>query len=247
MNADGTDAKRSRPDRGGSGSRGGPRTEPGSPTRRRRAAARGCPAARSGRTRRRTGGPGLSRCERAEPPEAELWLRASDGSGEPIQITDAAGDDRSSAWSPDGERLVFDSTRDGNTELYVVNADGSNPVRLTDDPAEDWSASWSPDGRTIAFTSDRSGSAQIWTMAVDGSGATQLTDDRIGALWPSWSPDGTRITYTAWETGRQQVWSMAADGSDHQNLSRSDRTIDSVWDGSWGRTADPLHARRNGA
>jgi Tol biopolymer transport system component len=176
-------------------------------------------------------------------PEAELWLRAADGGGEPVRITDAAGDDRSGSWSPDGERLVFDTTRDGNTELYIVAADGSNPVRLTDEAAEDWAASWSPDSQVIAFTSDRSGTAQIWTIAADGTGATQLTDDPTGALWPSWSPDGSRITYTGWETGRQQVWSMAADGSDRQNLSRSDATIDSVWDGSWGADGRILFTR----
>ena len=49
--------------------------------------------------------------------------------GSPTAITQAAGDDRSGSWSPDGSRLAFDATRDGNTEIYVVEVDGSNPVR----------------------------------------------------------------------------------------------------------------------
>ncbi|HET9344059.1 MAG TPA: hypothetical protein VFO05_00030 [Candidatus Limnocylindrales bacterium] len=179
-------------------------------------------------------GPVFPGANAASRPEAELWRMPVDGSGPPERITDAAGDDRSGAWSPDGTRLVFDSTRDGNTDLYVVDADGSNSVRLTADAGEDWAASWSPDGTTIAFTSDRTGTAQIWVMPAGGGEATRLTDDPIGALWPSWAPDGTRIAYTGWETGQQQVWTMAADGTDRRNLSRSQTRVDSVWDGSWG-------------
>jgi Tol biopolymer transport system component len=167
-------------------------------------------------------------------PEADLWRLRVDGSGPPQRITNAPGDDRSGAWSPDGARLAFDSTRDGNTELYIVDADGTDPVRLTNDPAGDWAAAWSPDGTRIAFTSDRTGSAQIWVIAVDGSGLTQVTDDRTGSLWPAWSPDGSRIAFTSWDAGSDQVWSMAADGSDRRDLSHSATTFDTVWDGSWG-------------
>jgi hypothetical protein len=167
-------------------------------------------------------------------PEAELWRVHADGSGAPVRITDAAGDDRSGSWSPSGSRLAFDSTRDGNTEIYTVDVDGRNATRLTDEPAEDWAPAFSPDGSKIAFTSDRTGAAQIWLMAADGSGQTQLTDDPIGALWPAWSPDGARILFTGWATGGQQAWSMAADGSDVVNLSRSPGTVDGTWDGSWG-------------
>jgi TolB protein len=178
-------------------------------------------------------GPVFPAANAAGRPEADLWRMAPAG-GAPTRITDAAGDDRSGSWSPDGRRLVFDSTRDGNTELYAVDADGSNSIRLTDNPAEDWAASWSPDGSQIAFTSNRTGIAQIWVMAADGSGQEQLTDDKIGALWPAWSPDGTRILFTGWATGGQQAWSMAADGTDLVNLSQSPLTTDSTWDGSWG-------------
>jgi Tol biopolymer transport system component/GNAT superfamily N-acetyltransferase len=179
-------------------------------------------------------GPVFPGANAASLPEAELWRLPIDGSGPPRRITNAAGDDRSGTWSPDGRRLAFDSTRDGNTELYLIDADGTNTVRLTNDPSSEWAASWSPDGSKIAYTSDASGIAQVWVMAADGSGATQLTFDPDGNLWPSWSPDGSRIAFTSWRSGAEQVWSMAADGSDPRNLSRSQTAIDSVWDGSWG-------------
>ena len=59
------------------------------------------------------------------------------------------------SWSPDGRYIAFESKRDGNWEIYVMDSDGSNPRRLTDHPAEDKYPSWSPDGRYIAFQSNR--------------------------------------------------------------------------------------------
>jgi hypothetical protein len=180
-------------------------------------------------------------------PEAELWRVPVDGSGAPERITNAPGDDRSGSWSPDGSRIVFDSTRDGNTEIYAVDADGSNSARLTEGQAEDWSPSWSPDGSRIAFTSDRTGVSQVWVMAADGSDARQLTDDPVAAQWPAWSPDGTRILFTSWRNGEQQAWSMAADGSDTKNLSRSPTSTDATWDGSWGPDGRILFSRSGAA
>jgi Tol biopolymer transport system component len=176
-------------------------------------------------------------------PEAELMRMRVDGSGLPERITNVAGDDRSGSWSPDGRWIAFDSTRDGNTEIYKVGVDGRDSTRLTDNPAEDWSASWSPDGSRIAFSSLRSGPVgQIWVMRADGTGATQLTNDPEGAQWPAWSPDGTRILFTSWREG-QQAWSMAVDGSDLKNLSRSPMTTDGTWDGSWGPDGRIIFAR----
>ena len=65
----------------------------------------------------------------------------------------------SPAWSPDGRRIAFASTRDGNREIYVMNADGSGVTRLTDNDADDGYPSWSPDGRRIAFDSNRDGNS----------------------------------------------------------------------------------------
>src|SRR3972149_2153381 len=58
-------------------------------------------------------------------------------------------------WSHDGQSIVFTSDRDGNPEIYVMEADGSNPVRLTDAPGRDAHPYYSRDGRRIVFQSPR--------------------------------------------------------------------------------------------
>lgn len=176
-------------------------------------------------------------------PEADLWRIRADGSGAAEPIAVVPGDDRSGSWSPDGTKVAFDATRDGNTEIYVMNADGSDPRRLTDDPAEDWAAAWSPDGTRIAFTSDRSGASQIYVMAVDGTAVTALTDDAPGNNGATWSPDGRRIAFEGWRTGEPEIWSVAIDGSDPLNLSRSPATTEGIWDGNWAPDGKILFTR----
>ena len=97
------------------------------------------------------------------------------------------------------EQIVFYSERDGNQEIYVMNAaDGSNQTRLTSVNANDSDPSWSPDRTKIAFESDRdgNGTANIYVMNADGSGVTRLTYDEFADHFnPSWSPDGTKIAF----------------------------------------------------
>ena len=177
-------------------------------------------------------------------PNADIWQAASDGHGDAVALTDSTGDDRAPVPSPDGTLVLFDSTRDGNTELYVMEADGSNPRRLTDDPSEDWGASWSPDGTQIAFNSFRTGAMEIFVMDADGTGVRQLTFDAADNVAPSWSPDGTRIAFTSRVDGRGQIWSMAVDGGDRVDLSRSPSSDDQVWTGGWGPDGQIIFTRR---
>ena len=94
------------------------------------------------------------------------------------------------------EQIAFYSTRDGNQEIYVMNAaDGSNQSRLTTVNANDSDPSWSPDRTKIAFESDRDGNANIYVMNADGSNQTRLTDDLADDSNPRWSPDGTKIAF----------------------------------------------------
>jgi Tol biopolymer transport system component len=121
-------------------------------------------------------------------------------------------------------KIAFSSDRDGNTEIYVMNAqDGSNQTRLTDNAASDEFPSWSPDGTKLAFTSDRDGNTEIYVMnAQDGSNQTNLTIDSATDEFPSWSPDGTKIAFV---TGADIYVMNAQDGSNQTNL-----TIDSATD-----------------
>ena len=123
------------------------------------------------------------------------------------------------AWSPDGTKIAFGSTRDTNPEIYVMDPNGFNVVRLTNNPAADGQPAWSPDGSKIAFVSDRDGNAEIYVMnATDGSGLVNLTNDPGSDYAPAWSPDGTKIAFQSDRQTDFAVWVMNADGSNPTRL-----------------------------
>ena len=123
------------------------------------------------------------------------------------------------ATQPLTGRIAFSSNRDGNHEIYVMNADGSDQTRLTNNSGTDWEPSWSPDGSRIAFSSNRDGNHEIYVMDSDGSNHTRLTNNS-GTDWePSWSPDGSRIAFSSDRDGRYgEIYAMDADGSNQTRL-----------------------------
>lgn len=110
-----------------------------------------------------------------------------------------------------GSKIAFVSNRDGNAEIYVMDADGSNMRRLTHNPGYDGAPTWSPDGTRIAFASSRDGNADIYLMNADGSNVTRLTTDAANDGGPSWSPDGSMIAFDSNRSGSSQVWRMNVD------------------------------------
>jgi parallel beta-helix repeat protein len=95
-------------------------------------------------------------------------------------------------------KIAFASSRNGNQEVYVINADGSgHPTNLTNFPdADDGDPTWSPDGKQIAFSSDRCGNWKTYVMdADDGSNQVCLMEDVYDAWGPAWSPDGNEIAF----------------------------------------------------
>ncbi|MCL4300131.1 MAG: serine/threonine-protein kinase [Anaerolineae bacterium] len=100
-----------------------------------------------------------------------------------IQVLTSSDRDTAPAPSPDGQKIAFMSQQEGNWDIYIVSANGSNLQRLTDDPAEDGLPAWSPDGKVLAFASYRGGSWGIWAMTPTGADQ-QLLFEMEG------SPDG---------------------------------------------------------
>ena len=78
-------------------------------------------------------------------------------------ITNNASTDDYASWSPDGSKIVFHTNRDGNNEIYTMNADGTNQTNISNNPSTDeYVPSWSPDGTKIVFTSKK-----IFTSKID--------------------------------------------------------------------------------
>jgi Tol biopolymer transport system component len=118
-------------------------------------------------------------------------------------------------------RIVFETNRDGNLEIYGMNADGSAPTRLTNDPASDGGPALSPDGTRIAFWSDRNENTDIYVMNVDGTGVTRLTTATGADTQPAFSPDGTKIAFVSARDGDAEIYVMNADGTGQTNLTNT--------------------------
>jgi Tol biopolymer transport system component len=132
------------------------------------------------------------------------------------------------AWSPDGREIAFQSNRDGNAEIYVMDAHGSILRRLTFDSKFDEAPDWSPDGSKIVFQkrdkADLSSHSEIWVMNFDGTDPMPLTHTGSPArnLDPAWSPDGQKIAFDSdrdFVAGQiRQPFVMNADGTNQKPL-----------------------------
>ena len=150
----------------------------------------------------------------------EIFVMDSDGT-DVVQFTKNSTDDGGPAFSPNG-KIAFNSNRDGNHEIYVMDAtdsdadgNGDNVKRLTANIAADSSPAFSPDGTKIAFQTNRDDNLNIYLMkAVDtnndgnGDDLKRLTKNTAADTGPSFSPSGTRIAFTSARAGNDEVYVM---------------------------------------
>ena len=116
-------------------------------------------------------------------------------------------------YSPDGQRVAFESNRTGSMHVWVCDADGGNPVQLTHfDSGHSGTPRWSPDGRWIAFDHQEEDGWRVYVMAADGGQVRRLAEEKGDAAIPSWSGDGKWIYYASNGTGRYEIWKRPAQG-----------------------------------
>jgi Tol biopolymer transport system component len=130
---------------------------------------------------------------------------------------------QSALWPSANGMLAFRSDRDGDPELFSLQASGENPAPLTENEGiADTQPAWSPDGRRIAFvrTLPQSGRSDLWTATSEGRGRVRITSTPFPERDPSWSPDGTKIVYAARTRGSGpfRIFVAKADGTARAQL-----------------------------
>jgi Tol biopolymer transport system component len=154
-----------------------------------------------------------------------------------VNLTNFPGIDDNPAWSPNGERLTFQSNRAGDENIYVMQANGTLQTPLTDDPAVDIDPSWSSDGRTIAFSSDRGGPFDIYLMSDSGADQRALAPFNADDRGPRWPPPpapivGELAVAAGFQTDRRDILVISDTGGKRVEVLKSDNSDETMPDWS---------------
>lgn len=164
--------------------------------------------------------------------QGTLWILPSEG-GRARALTDGLGDDRLPDWSPDGDRIVFQSFRKGSWDVWEMGLDGSDLRALTEGPDDDREPVWSPDGKQVAFSSDRTGNYDVWVSSIESGELKQVTSNPANDYMPTWSPDGTALAFMSdrGEEGTTELWRISLDKGLEERIASFEGKAESP---SWG-------------
>ena len=133
---------------------------------------------------------------------------------------DSDATDRNPRFSPDGTKILFESKRDGNWEIYVMDSDtGKNLVSASNHAKTDRNGSWSRNGKKIIFESVRDGNFEIYVVDADGNNPVNLTNHKKSDTFSRWSPNGRQIAFVSTRDGNKEIYAMDANGANPVNLS----------------------------
>lgn len=118
-----------------------------------------------------------------------------------------------------GARILFESNRSGNFDIYIMKPNGAAVTQLTTNSSVDRMPAMNNRGDKVAFVSQRHGNLEIYTMNADGSQVTRLTNNSASDTDPAFSPDGTKIVFRSARDGNDEIYVMNVDGTGQTNLS----------------------------
>ena len=120
-----------------------------------------------------------------------------------------------------GGLITFYSERDGNSEIYIMNADGTCLKNITSNPAIDLTPDLSPNAENIIFVSNRDGNKEIYKMNIDGTNLIRLTNNNTEESYPFYSFDGTKILYSSKVSDNFDLYIMDSNGSNKTRITNT--------------------------
>ncbi len=155
---------------------------------------------------------------------AQIFVMNPDGSNQ-HQLSSGQQIKSSPAWSADGSKLAYGSYDFTDSDIWVMNADGTGIHDVTNDPnRQEIDPAWSPDGTQLAFwKSQRDGNGSVWVVDADGSDAHPLTTNRALNARPSWSPDGQWIAFVTNRSGNYELYKVHPDGTELTRITHTPR------------------------
>lgn len=160
--------------------------------------------------------------------QGTIWALPIAG-GEARPLTDALGDSRQPAWSPDGTRVAFHSYRDGNYHIWTVNKNGTDLRQVTFGVYDDREPYWSPDGKSLIFSSDRDGNYDVWQIELGSGTLKQLTHDPANDYYPSFSADGKKIAFVSERSEAPGIYALSPEGKEQVIVSSEAKLAAPSW------------------
>jgi len=149
--------------------------------------------------------------------EPDICIIHSDGSGY-VQLTSHPSRDINPSWSPDGMSIVYQTSRGGLSDIYIINLQDQTEHDLTLGISQNAQPAWSPDGKMLLFQSDRSGSMDIFLISLKDSSVINITNNEALDVDPRWSPDGKAIAFRSDRDGEWDLFLMKLDENSLMNL-----------------------------